>query len=126
MVHQHRRHRLPFVQVLGTGGTIRFTLALGGRTEHRPNPRGSKKPAGMFGRKPAEALAKLTTLPRKIPLAKRVACHRFHAQGRSAAPPRPPLRYVCAQPSPARGSIPGRLRGDAERIERLRVKRRGV
>lgn len=72
----------PFVQVLGLEGAIRFILAFGGaELVIARNPRDNNQLVAMFGREAVEALANLTTLPRRIPLAKGWLAAHFHAEG---------------------------------------------
>ena len=103
------------VQVLGIEDAIRFILAFGGSiVDIRSNPRDSNEMVQMFGREAVEALAALTTLPRRIPLAKPWLATYFHSQGLSIAQIARKLRISDV-------SVRNHLRREAEHRDRLSV-----
>ncbi len=105
----------PIVQVLGIEDAIRFILAFGGSiVDIRSNPRDSNEMVQMFGREAVEALAALTTLPRRIPLAKPWLATYFHSQGLSIAQIARKLRISDV-------SVRNHLRREAENRDRLSV-----
>lgn len=105
----------PFVQVLGVEDAIRFLLAYGGAELCiSKNPRDTNELVQMFGREAVEALANLTTLPRRIPLAKPWLAAWFHAQGLSVAQIARKLRVSDI-------SVRTYLRRDAENRTRLQA-----
>lgn len=105
----------PIVQVLGIEEAIRFILAYGGAyLDIRNNPRETNQLVQMFGREAVEALAGLTALPRRIPLAKPWLSAYFHAQGLSTAQIARKLRISDV-------SVRNHLRRAAENRERRRA-----
>lgn len=112
----------PFVQVLGLDGAIRFLLAFGGAELFiGNNPKDTNQLVQIFGREAVETLARLPTLPRRIPLAKPWLTAYFRAQGFSIAQIARKLRISDV-------SVRTHLRRGAENRERLRAgaaRRRG-
>ncbi|MFV0408567.1 MAG: helix-turn-helix domain-containing protein [Paracoccus sp. (in: a-proteobacteria)] len=102
------------MQVLGIDGAVRFLLAFGGaELIISKKPYETNELVRMFGREAVEALANLTTVPRRIPLAKPWLAVYFHSQGLSVAQIARKLRIADI-------AVRNYLRRNAENRERLR------